>query len=41
MDRGQTSTKNGGRLLVWSVDVWRRVRGWLVSNAETNSVEQW
>ena len=25
----------------WSVDSWRSVRGWLVSNAETNSSEQW
>ena len=25
----------------WFVDAWRSVRGWLVSNAETNSVEQW
>ena len=24
-----------------SVDAWRSVRGWLVSNAETNSVQQW
>ena len=24
----------------WFVDAWRSVRGWLVSNAETNSVEQ-
>ena len=25
----------------WSVDAGRSVRGWLVSNAKTNSVEQW
>ena len=25
----------------WFVDAWRSVRGWLVSNTETNSVEQW
>ena len=35
LDEKRRSTTGG------SVDAWRSVRGWLVSNAETNSVEQW